>query len=217
VRILLVDDHALFREGMKLLLRGLDARIEMDEAGDCTRALALAAQHRYDLVLLDLRMPGVKDLGALEACRESIPDVPIVVLSGEDDPQTVRAAIDSGAMGFIPKSSTPDVLVRAMRIVLAKGVFLPPLAFDTAGAHAAASLSLPEASRAEAALPELTARQMDVLRGVIMGKPNKVIARDLDIAENTVKVHVSAVLRALNARNRTEAVYEAAKLGLQLG
>ena len=217
MKILLVDDHALFREGMKLLLRGLDAGIEMDEAGDCARALELGTRKRYDLVLLDLRMPGLNGLDALAACRESMAETPIVVLSGEDDPQTVHAAIDRGAMGFIPKSSTPDVLVRAMRIVLARGIFLPLPAFDAASHGAQNAPRPPEPAAAEVLLPELTTRQMDVLRCVILGKPNKVIARELDIAENTVKVHVSAVLRALNARNRTEAVYEAAKLGLRLG
>jgi DNA-binding NarL/FixJ family response regulator len=216
VKVLLIDDHGLFREGMRLLLCGLDSRIDLDEAEDCERALELAAGGRYDLALLDLRLPGLDGLDALAAVREAMPGVPVVVLSGEDDPGTIRAAIDHGAMGFIPKSSTPEVLVRAMRTVLQQGVFLPSAALDRSTPAAAAASAVPEAPESGSSVEGLTARQMDVLRCVIQGKPNKVIAKNLDIAEATVKVHVSAVLRALGAHNRTEAVYAAAKLGLKL-
>jgi DNA-binding NarL/FixJ family response regulator len=122
----------------------------------------------------------------------------------------VRAAIEHGAMGFIPKSSTPEVLIQALRLVLARGVYLPPLAIGARALSAAAT------GAAETRLPGITERQMDVLRCVIQGKPNKAIARDLDISEGTVKLHLSAVFRALDVHNRTEAVYAAAKLGLRL-
>ncbi len=211
MRLLLVDDHALFREGLKLLLSGLDPKAKLEEAGDLVRALKLADDADFDLILLDLKLPGPNGLDALAALREATDGAaPIVVLSGEDDPGVVRAAIEQGAMGFIPKSSTPEVLIQALRLVLASGVYLPPLAL---GARAAAA---PASAPAEVKLPGITDRQMDVLRCVIRGKPNKVIARDLDISEGTVKLHLSAVFRALNAHNRTEAVYAAAKLGLRL-
>lgn len=214
VHILLVDDHALFREGLKFLLRGLDAALELDEAGDCAKALERASQRNYDLVLLDLKMPGRDGMDALRALREAVPSTPLVVLSGEENPDIVRAAIERGAMGFIPKSSTPEVLIQALRLVLAHGVYLPPAVLD----HRI-SVSPPASSQAETAdakLLGLTPRQMDVLRCVIQGKPNKVIARELDVSEGTVKAHLSSVMHALGASNRTEAVYAAAKLGLRL-
>lgn len=213
VRILLVDDHALFREGLKFLLRTLDAALELDEAGDCAQALERASARSYDLVLLDLQLPGLKGIDALLALREAIPSSPLVVLSGEEDPQIVRNAIDRGAMGFIPKSSTPEVLIQALRLVLANGVYLPRAVLD---ARAPAPAQAPAAEGGAASLPGITQRQMDVLRCVIQGKPNKVIARELNISEGTVKAHLSQVMHALGARNRTEAVYAAAKLGLRL-
>src|ERR1700687_3002845 len=132
MNILLIDDHALFREGLKFLLRSLDAALEVDEAGNCAKALEHAAARSYDLVLLDLKMPGVEGLDALVALRDAISAVPLVVLSGEDNPGVIRAAIERGAMGFIPKSSTPEVLVQALRLVLAHGVYLPPAVLDAA-------------------------------------------------------------------------------------
>jgi DNA-binding NarL/FixJ family response regulator len=216
MNILLIDDHALFREGLKFLLRSLDAALEVDEAGDCAKALEHAAARSYDLVLLDLKMPGVAGLEALVALREAIPAAPLVVLSGEDNPGVVRAAIERGAMGFIPKSSTPEVLIHALRLVLAHGVYLPPAVLDAAGPPSTATSAASQATAGRTTLPGLTPRQMDVLRCVIQGKPNKIIARELDVSEGTVKAHLSSVLHALGTRNRTEAVYAAAKLGLRL-
>ena len=214
VKILLIDDHALFREGLKFLLRSLDAALEVHEAGNCAKALEHAAAGNYELVLLDLNMPGVAGLDALAAMREALPDSPLVVLSGEENPGVVRAAIERGAMGFIPKSSTPEVLIHALRLVLARGVYLPPMVLDAAGPVPVSAAS--GANMDQAVLPGLTPRQMDILRFVIQGKPNKIIARELDISEGTVKSHLSSVLHALGTRNRTEAVYAAAKLGLRL-
>lgn len=216
MNILLVDDHALFRGGLKFLLQQLDTGLVLDEAGNCAQALERAAAGRYDLILLDLNMPGLNRLDALEALRDAAPDAPVVVLSGESDPAVVRAAIERGAMGFIPKSATPEVLIQALRLVLAHGVYLPVEMLDAAKTpFSALPAALTDSAFAQA-LPGLTPRQMEVLRCVIQGKPNKVIARELDVAEATVKVHLSSVLRALGVHNRTEAVYAAAKMGLRL-
>lgn len=216
MNILLVDDHPLLRGGMRFLLRSLDAGLEMDEASNCAQALELVAGRSYDLVLLDLNMPGLNGLDALDALRDAVPGTPLVVLSGEEDPRVVRAAIEHGAMGFIPKSSTPEVLVQALRLVLAHGVYLPPAVLNADHSAPAPAPASPQAASGEMLLPGLTPRQMEVLRCVIRGEPNKVIARELDLSEGTVKAHVTAVLRGLGARNRTEAVYAAAKLGLRL-
>ena len=216
MNILLVDDHALFRGGLKSLLKELGAGLVLDEAGNCAQALERCAERRHDLILLDLNMPGLNRLDALAALREAVPEVPVVVLSGEDEPRVVRAAIERGAMGFIPKSATPEVLIQALRLVLAHGVYLPVAVLDAASALPAAQAAARADTAPAAVLPGLTPRQMDVLRCVIQGKPNKVIARELDVAEATVKVHLSSVLRAFGVRNRTEAVYAAAKMGLRL-
>jgi DNA-binding NarL/FixJ family response regulator len=214
--MLLVDDHALFRGGLKSLLQELGGDLVLDEAANYVQALERATANRYDLILLDLNMPGLNRLDALTALRQAVPEIPVVVLSGEDEPAVVRAAIERGAMGFIPKSATPEVLIQALRLVLAHGVYLPVGVLDAASVAAPAQ-SGPGAEAAPApALPGLTPRQMSVLRYVIQGKPNKVIARELDITEATVKAHLSSVLRAFGVRNRTEAVYAAAKMGLRL-
>lgn len=215
VHILLVDDHALFRGGLKSLLQELGAGLVLDEAGNCSQALERVAGRRYDLILLDLNMPGLNRLDALAALREAAPDAPVVVLSGETDSDLVRATIERGAMGFIPKSATPAVLIEALRLVLAHGVYLPLEVLETMNAAPPAPKASEPAAEATA-VPGLTQRQVEVLRYVIQGKPNKVIARELDIAESTVKVHLSSVLRAFGVRNRTEAVYAAAKMGLRL-
>ena len=217
MNILLVDDHALLRGGMKFLLRSLDADLEMDEASDGNQALELVALRSYDLLLLDLKMPGLNGMDALTALHTAVPDTPLVVLSAEDDPGVVRAAIEGGAMGFIPKSSTPDVLIQALRLVLAQGVYLPSTALEATQPIPATASTSEQAESTENVLPGLTQRQMEVLRCVIRGKSNKAIARELEVSEGTVKAHLSAVFQALGAHNRTEVVYAAAKLGLLLG
>lgn len=210
MRILIIDDHALFRQGLKFLLRDLEAELEIAEAADCSQALALAGDG-FHVVLLDLHMPGVAGLDALDAVREAFEASRIVVLSGEEDPRQVRRAIDAGAAGFIPKSSTPEVLLSALRLVLADGVYLPAVALKGLGDGAEA-----EAMNSDRVSDALSERQVDVLRKAVQGKANKVIARELGISEGTVKAHLSAAFRALGVHNRTEAVYAAARSGLQL-
>ena len=202
MNLLVIDDHPLFREGMKVLLRNLNADLRVDEAGDCRSALGFAGRQLYDLVLLDLKLPGVNGMDALAAIRRDFPFTPVVVVSGEHAPAVVREAIDRGAMGFIPKSSTPDQLVHALRQILARKVYLPAEAIAES------------ASRGHADMDELTPRQLEVLRNVIRGKPNKQLARELGVSPATVKSHLAAVMRVLNANNRTELVYLAAKRGL---
>lgn len=221
MNILLVDDHTLFREGMKFLLARLDASVHVIEAATCLEAIALAEQTPPELVLLDLKMPGMQGIDALGKIREALPGVPVVVLSGADNANTIRAVIDAGAMGFIPKAATPEILIHALRIVLAKGIYLPAqvLAADDSAAgpnlDGAADPMQPAAPLAKPLL-SLTERQLVVLKLVIQGEPNKVIARRLAISEGTVKAHLSMVLHILGVRNRTEAVFAAARLGLRL-
>lgn len=209
VKILIVDDHPLFRDGMKYLLLKLSEDLDLREAEDCESAVVITRDSEFDLVLLDLKMPGSAGLDALRAFRAACPATPVVVLSGEGTPALVRGAIDEGAMGYIPKSSTHAVLIEALRRVLGGGVYLPREALS--GAQDGNGDDAPDQSVAG-----LTPRQMDVLRGLIHGKPNKLIARDLDVSEHTVKAHLAVVYTALGAHNRTEAVYKAAQLGMPL-
>jgi DNA-binding NarL/FixJ family response regulator len=211
VRILIVDDHALFREGLRFLLRDLDRHLEISEAANCTEALAMAGEP-FSLVLLDLHMPGVNGLEALAALREAFESSRIVVLSGEEDPRLVRKVIDAQAAGFIPKSSTPQVLLGALRLVLADGVYLPTVALKDLGEGPGGQ---PRGAGGDPLGGTLSGRQLDVLRKAVEGKANKVIARELGISEGTVKAHLAAAFRALGVRNRTEAVYVAARSGLQ--
>ena len=213
MNLLLIDDHALFREGLKFILRGLDEHLSIDEAGSVAAALARPDTAPFDLILLDLNRPGVGNLEALATIRAAFPQAPVVVLSGEDDPRMIRATIEHGAMGFVPKSSTPEILIQALRLILAHGVYLPVSALDSEESALGAA-DIPRDP--DALLRNMSPRQIEVLHCVIQGQPNKLIARNLALSESTVKAHLSAVFRSLGARNRTEAVSAAAKLGLRL-
>ncbi len=217
VNILLVDDHVLFRAGMRYLLRRFDARLSLDEAGDCAEGLQHLTARRYDLVLLDLHVPctcGPGPFDALDCLHEASHGTPLVMISGEEDPRVIRATIEHGAMGFIPKSSTPELLSHAISLVLANGVYLPRSVLD-----AVQLPPQPDLAHAEGVPPTLqglTQRQMEVLRGVISGKANKAIAQELNLSDATVKAHLTLTYRALGVVSRTEAIYAAAKLGLRL-
>jgi DNA-binding NarL/FixJ family response regulator len=200
MRLLLVDDHALFRAGLRLLLPDVDARVEMDEAANCAEALALVGRNAYDLILLDMHMSGLAGLDALTALREAAPASLVVVVSGEDDPRFVCQAIKDGAMGYIPKSSSPEVMTRALKLVLAGGTYVPPNALEDAPDN----------------LQVLTARQIDVLKLLVRGKQNKEIARELGITNSTVKAHIAEMGGRLAARNRVAIVSAAVRLGLRV-
>lgn len=238
MKVLLIDDHAMFREGIALLLRPLVDELVIWEAGSCDEAFAVLAQRGApDLVLIDIGLPGLSGLEGIGLIRESHPGTPVVALSSSDDRDTVLKALDAGAMGFIPKSSTSALLIGALRLILAKGIYLPPSVFlGPAGAGGTASLRL--APRADAVHPAaagtsaaaagpsrgrrpadlgLTPRQADVLYLILQGKPAKLICRELDLSASTVKAHTSAVLRALNVTTRTQAVVAAGRLGLSFG
>jgi len=214
VNILLVDDHALLRAGMRYVLRRLAAKLRLDEAVDCAEALERLAAHTYDLVLLDLNLPDIGGLDALDAVRHAAPGTPLVVLSADDDPGVMRAVIEHGAAGYIPKSSSPELLIHALQLVLAQGVYLPRAVLE--GARAA-NAPKPGALQDDPAQLGLTARQMEVLRGVTAGKNNKAIAQELKLSDATVKAHLTLIFRALGVTSRTEAIYAVTKRGLRLG
>ncbi|HKW37635.1 MAG TPA: response regulator transcription factor [Burkholderiales bacterium] len=202
MKILIADDHTLFREGMRHVLVRLADEVQIVEAGDCAQALKAVEDHAdIALVLLDLHMPGRDGFAALDTLSRRHPALPIVVLSGSESQAEMRRALDNGAMGFIPKSATAQVMLSALRLVLSGGVYVPPaLVRSDAGARA----------------PALTPRQIDVLSRVIEGKPNKIIAGELALTEATVKAHISAVFKALDVTNRTQAARAAERMGLKL-
>jgi DNA-binding NarL/FixJ family response regulator len=216
MKILVVDDHPLILEALKQVLRDLDPEIEMLEARDGQQAIDQALMHPdLSLVLLDLTLPRKHGFELLAELRESSPDVPVVVLSASEDRETVMRAINDGAMGFIPKTSRTDVLIAALRLVFTGGVYLPPSAF----AAPAGATTQPRGPAPATRSPRevgLTERQAQVLALLVQGKSNKLICRALDLAEGTVKIHVTAILRALNVSNRTEAVVAVSRLGLRL-
>jgi DNA-binding NarL/FixJ family response regulator len=219
MNILLTDDHALFREGVALLLQPLIDGGQTWQAGTCEEALALLDEHgAADLALMDLAMPGTPGLQGIALLRERWPQMPVVALSSADDRDTVLQAIDAGAMGFVPKSSSSAVLMAALQLILARGIYLPPTAF--LGAAAAEAAPARQASRAETCAPlpaalGLSPRQTDVLHLILQGKPAKLIERELNLSASTVKAHTSAVLRSLNVTTRTQAVVAASRLGLR--
>jgi DNA-binding NarL/FixJ family response regulator len=214
-KILLIDDHTLFREGVQLLLKQLDDSVEVFAAGTCKLGLELAAAHPdLDLVLLDLELPDQMGFEGLGEFREQHPGVPVVMMSARDDAATVVEALDRGAMGFIPKTSSTELMLNALRLVFAGGTYIPP---EAIAGHAPLSAS-PGIKRPTQTLADLglTERQVDVLRLLVQGRSNKLICRELDLAEGTVKTHMTAVLRALHVTNRTQAIIAIAKLGITM-
>lgn len=217
MKVLVVDDHPLIRQALLVVLTQLDPDLQMLEAGNCQEALALAQSNNdLALVLLDIHLPGVSGLDALQSFRERVPAVPVVVISASEDPDDVTRALDSGSMGFIPKSQSSQVMINALRLVLAGGVYLPPEMVRHAPARNGVSRAAPMSSGTSYRDIGLTERQAEVLALLIQGKPNKLICRDLDLAEGTVKIHITAILKALKVSNRTQAVIEVSRLGLKL-
>lgn len=214
MKILVVDDHPLIRRALHGVLTQLDRVVTVVDAQDWESALALIAEHPdLDLVLLDLHLPGVVGFDALAHLREQHPALPVVVLSASDDRNTVTESIERGAMGFIPKSSSDEVMLGALHLVFSGGIYLPPTVLGSAVASAPVPLATPPARSASEL--GLTERQLQVLVLMLQGKSNKLICRELGLAEGTVKIHVSAVLKALNVTTRTQAVIAASRMGLR--
>lgn len=219
LQILLIDDHTLFRRGLRLMLGDLAGESDISEAASCVEALA-QADRPFDLILLDINMPGCTGLDGLSSVKAAFIHAFIVVMSGEEDARTIRAAIDLGASGFIPKTSSPEVMIRALQLVLGKGIYLPPqvLVGTTITDIASAQTTIQtNTSLPSGVLAGMTQRQIEVLKLALKGSPNKIIARQLDISEGTVKSHLSTVFRLLNVRNRTEALYRVAQFGTPIG
>jgi DNA-binding NarL/FixJ family response regulator len=201
MRILVVDDHPVIIDALRTVLSVLDQRAQIDGVNDLEAAFAAASAGQYDLVMLDLGMPGFKGLEALQSWRSRFPALPVVVVSGENDPKVINAALDLGAMGFIPKSVQPDVFLNAVRLVVSGAIYVPVQA-----------LNAPAGRLHDAAGLKLSPRQHEVFELLLKGLSNKLIARKLDISENTTKIHVSAVLAALKVQTRAQAIVKVGRL-----
>src|SRR4051794_25114722 len=206
MKVLVVDDHPLILEALAQLLPQLTPATEVCAARDRREAeSALDDYPDIALVLLDLALPGTRGLDFLADLLLDYPGVPVVVLSATHDQATVTAALAAGARGFIPKTANPTSLVDALQKVMNGDVYLT--ADLTEGLEANGVHMSPSELG-------LTIRQSDVLKLLVQGKPNKLICRDLKLSEGTVKVHVSAILKALRVHSRTQAVAELARRGI---
>ena len=204
VKILVVDDHALVREGLRQVLKGLEENLEVLQAGNCEQAFVLAHRHGdLDLVLLDYHLPDMNGLDALAIFGERHPELPIVLLSGSANTQMMRQVLQAGAAGFVTKSCVSDELLRAVRSVLDGDIYLPQ----------ELTSSPPLIQQDPVGRPLLTQRQDLVLRCLLDGLANREIAEQLHVSEETVKTHVAAILRHFDVQNRTQAVVAAARIG----
>jgi len=211
VKILIMDDETLFRSGLSYLLASLDPKPELVETCDLAGAQRALRTTAIELVILDVRSGDTNGSGTLEQLRLEFPLVPLMVLSSERDPTVIHRCIEHGAMGFVTKHASHSELLGAIRLVIAGGLYLPRELLPGIGA------SSPEEHHPTevAILAQLSERQREVLDLLLQGLPNKRISSELAISQNTVKSHVSAIFRALGARNRTEAVFMATRAGIK--
>ena len=221
MKVLLIDDHPLIRSALQSVIQGLGDDVTVAGAGSAQEARdMLRADSDYDLLLLDLQLGDANGFDLLVELRAAYPSLPVVVVSASDRTSDVIRSIDLGAMGYVPKRASNETLFEALRLVMQGGIYVPPMTLgsepgedklegDTEPSYLAVVREQAEA--AETAQPSLasiglTPRQTDVLGLLLQGKPNKLIARELNLSVETVKDHVAAVLRALNVTSRTQAV-----------
>jgi DNA-binding NarL/FixJ family response regulator len=209
MNVLIIDDHPLFRQGLKALLSALDPSLDALDVNNILEVKALhASGYTPELVLLDMNLPDVSRVEALHDVKALFEAASVVVISADEDPVLIRSAIEAGAAGYIPKTTDAAVTIHALRLVLSNGIYLP------AAALGALSSAPSSAARAAAEMPEFSPRQHAVLRCLLQGKSNKVIARELHMAQGTVKAHLWAVYQAMGVNSRTQAMYRAHELGL---
>ncbi|WP_207456257.1 response regulator transcription factor [Azospirillum sp. SYSU D00513] len=207
MRILIGDDHVLFREGLRRLLEQLKEGASFQEASNFDELLEMArAGEAYDLVLSDLRMPGWPGFTGLEMLREAQPESKVVVVSASEAHHDVRDALEHGAAGYIPKSSSVKIMLSALDLIFSGGVYVPPTVLregNDSEPRGAGSAMVPPADPQLEQL--LTQRQREVLDRLREGKSNKQIAHELGLSEGTVKIHMTAIFKSLGVRNRTQA------------
>jgi DNA-binding NarL/FixJ family response regulator len=227
MRFLVADDHELIRQGVKTLLRGIDPDAQFDEADNWdTLAAAARPEANHDLAIVDLHMSGMASAASLVALLKANPALPLVVLSAEESADEMRAVLAAGALGFVPKREPASVMLKAIELVLSGGAYVPiealrlldtraPAARPAVSPAVHGSVPPPHASAVPAAslaphhmhlMENLSPRQREIMRLVHQGCTNKMIARELQVAEGTVKVHLSVIFRALGVHNRSSAI-----------
>ena len=205
MRLLVADDHDLIRDMIAALAKQMAAGAVVFHAGNFPEALELArTTDRLSLVLLDLRMPGMNGLAGLKTMRETQPDVPVVIISAEDDAETVMDALRAGAAGFIPKTMRAPAVLNALRLVLSGGRYIPEQVMQSGSE---------QPSRQAPGFEALTARELDVLRELVKGHSNKEIGHALDLGEVTIGLHLRSIYRKLGVKSRTQAVRLAIRQG----
>lgn len=205
MKILVVDDHALVREGLRQVLRGLADDVTVIPASTCAEAFARAEEHNdLDLVLLDYHLPDKTGLDALLIFGKLHPELPVILLSGSANHHIMRKVLTAGAAGFVTKSSHSDELLQAIKLVLSGDIYVPA-ELESQNAIGAIDINAEKSS--------LTQRQELVLRGLLDGRSNREISELLNVSDETVKTHVAAILRHFSVQNRTQAVVAAARRG----
>jgi DNA-binding NarL/FixJ family response regulator len=208
LKILLADDHPLFREGLKSVLLKLTDQVTVIEAEDYPGVFEAAGRDDdLDLVLLDLYMPGMPGMDGIRHFRQRHPELALVVMSAANEPEDIQRIMASGALGYITKSTSPERILGALRQVLAGGIYMP----FSRQEEPPASFPIDPNQK----LATLTQRQLSVLKALVSGKSNHQIAELLQVAEGTVKTHLNTIFRILGVHNRTEAVLTAQRLGIR--
>ena len=212
IRILLIDDHTLFRSGIRLLLQRQPDFEVVDEAADGLEGIKLAKRHQPDVILLDLNMPGLSGLETLQLLVQDLPDAAVVVLTVSEEADELKAALRDGARGYLLKNIEAETLVAGVRRAAAG----EPVISDSMTAKLVAHFRAPEKAPAAAtpAPDRLTPREREIVQGLARGESNKEIARTLDVAESTVKIHVQNVLKKLNLTSRVQVAVYAVEHGL---
>lgn len=207
MRILLADDHPLFRAGVIPVLEKLDPKVEVLEAVDFPAAfLAMSRAGEVDLVLMDLTMPGMAGLEGVMRFRDTFPDTPLVVLSAAENVDDIQRVLAAGALGYLTKATPGEAILAALRQVLDGGVYLPPILSEDGEDSKVPAFGNPYS--------QLSDRQLQVLGKLVQGLSNRQIGEALAVTEGTIKVHMGAIFRVLKVTNRTEAVLLAQKMGL---
>lgn len=204
LKLLVVEDHAMVREGLLKALKGLEEGVTTLGVGDADAALDVLAGEDVDMVLLDLMLPGTSGMALLGVLRRRFPAIPVVILSALDDVDTVNRALRQGASGFIPKSSSTETMLAGLRDVLAGDVYVPSRLRELVEREHGRGKTVAERYG-------LTNGQSRVLELLTQGKTNRQIAEMLDVTEGTVKIHVSAIFKAMKVANRAQALLLAKK------
>jgi DNA-binding NarL/FixJ family response regulator len=220
MKFLVVDDHVLIREALRGVLKELRSDAVILEGSDGRQAMQLIGEHAdIGLILLDLNLPDADGFSMLAELRERYPATSVVVLSAQQDRGSVVKALDLGALGFIPKSAQREVMLAALDLVFAGGIYIPTEILSRQEPVPSQSAPQPPATHSSQSAPRdlgLTERQLEVLALMMRGRSNKAISRVLDLAEPTVKNHITAILKTLKVSNRTEAVIAVLESGWEL-